>query len=101
MEKYGERLVCVRYRYDRNRKVRVTTVELIESESPWLEHVSRIPANKIVNLRIVYGEVQLSRLVKAAGGRWNRAKKLWELQYKEVVELGLEDRMVVEVTKPV
>ena len=28
--KYGERLVCVRYRYDASRKMRFKTVELIE-----------------------------------------------------------------------
>jgi len=32
--------------------------------------------------------------VKAAGGQWNRASKLWELPYKEAVALGLKDRIV-------
>lgn len=35
MERYGTRLVCVRYRYDDERRRRIKTVELIEEESPW------------------------------------------------------------------
>jgi hypothetical protein len=32
---YGDRLVCVRYRYDEETKKRYTTVELIVAEEPW------------------------------------------------------------------
>jgi hypothetical protein len=32
--------------------------------------------------------------VKAAGGVWNRKKKLWELHYQQVLKLGLIERMV-------
>jgi hypothetical protein len=35
-EKYGERLVCVRYKYDEKARKRFTTVELIEEESEWI-----------------------------------------------------------------
>jgi len=33
VKRYGTRLVCVRYRYDSERRVRIKTVELIEEES--------------------------------------------------------------------
>ena len=33
--RYGDRLVCVRYRYDAQRKVRHKTVELIVETTPW------------------------------------------------------------------
>lgn len=33
--RYGERLVCVRYRYDVARKLRFTTVELIVDQNRW------------------------------------------------------------------
>ena len=33
---YGERLVCVRYRYDAARKVRHKTVELIVKITSWI-----------------------------------------------------------------
>jgi hypothetical protein len=33
LERYGERLVCVRYRYDERRRKRFTTIEIIVEES--------------------------------------------------------------------
>ena len=35
MEKYGDRLLCVRYRYDKPKGRRFTTVELIEEDARW------------------------------------------------------------------
>lgn len=35
VEKYGDRLVSVRYKYDADLRKRYTTVELIEEESDW------------------------------------------------------------------
>lgn len=35
-DKYGERLLAVRYRYDPARRVRIKTVELIEEQLPWI-----------------------------------------------------------------
>ncbi len=56
----------------------------------------KIPPNKIMRVRVDYGEVHLGRTVKAAGGRWNSKKKVWELPYREIVSLGLEDRIVYD-----
>lgn len=35
VEEFGDRLLCVRYRYDDERHVRLKTVELIVDEVPW------------------------------------------------------------------
>jgi hypothetical protein len=35
MAEYGDRLVCVRYRYDLQRQKRVKTVEIIVDETDW------------------------------------------------------------------
>jgi hypothetical protein len=94
LEKYGEDLVCVRYRYDSANMKRITTVELIVEVTPWQPQAHRIPMNKNVCVRIEYGEIELGRKVKAAGGVWNRKKKLWELHYQQVLKLGLIERMV-------
>lgn len=94
LEKYGQDLVCVRYRYDKERRRKLTTVEIIVEESTWEKNPQRIPANKIMYIRVNYGEVYIAKLVKAAGGRWNKGAKLWELAYKDVLALGLEDRIV-------
>jgi hypothetical protein len=35
VERYGDGLVCVRYRYDAERRKRIKTVELIEEDAEW------------------------------------------------------------------
>ncbi len=35
LKKYGNRLICVRYRYDEEKKLRYKTVELIVDVSEW------------------------------------------------------------------
>ena len=49
--------------------------------------------NAIVGVRIDVSERTLQRHVKAAGEKWNMAKKVWELPYRTVIELGLHDRI--------
>ena len=94
IKKYGEKLGCVRYKYDDQNKKRITTIELIADEQNWQLNPTFIPKNKIVQLRINYGEVELARKVKSMGGRWNKAKKVWELAYGYVQALGLAKRIV-------
>ncbi|MCW8828668.1 MAG: hypothetical protein OQK94_06390 [Gammaproteobacteria bacterium] len=99
-EKYGERLVCVRYRLDQNTGKRYTTIELIEQES---ETCSPAADDKLdqhqyhsqrLGLRIEYWETDLREKVKQAGGIWRPRHKLWELPYSDVVSMGLESRVV-------
>jgi hypothetical protein len=93
-EKYGDQLVCVRYRYDKEKQERMKTVELIVEKKHWLPNPDRIPLNKKMHVRIHYGEINLGRLVKAAGGQWNKAQKVWILPYGQIKALGLEKRIV-------
>ncbi len=94
--KYGQNLICVRYKYDTERKVEIKTVELKVEEKPWEINRSKIPANKIVGIRVDYGEVQLGKTVRRAGGKWNREQRVWEVKYQDVVNLGLTDRIMGE-----
>jgi len=58
LARYGERLVCVRYRYDRARKVRHKTVELIVETTAW-EPNRRNPRREpedMVAVRIAFSE---------------------------------------------
>jgi hypothetical protein len=91
---YGDKLLCVRYKYDNHDNKRITTIELIADEQEWKPNKTIIPKNKIVQLRINYGEVDLARKVKSVGGRWNKEKKVWELAYGYVQALGLAKRIV-------
>ena len=93
VDKYGEKFVCLRYRADKNAKKRFKTIELILEEKEYQPH-KIIPANKVMHLRINYGEIGLGTLVKNAGGRWNKMKKYWELPYSEVKAFGLEKRII-------
>lgn len=88
VERYGGRLVCVRYRYDRERGVRVKTVELIEEEMPWTV------SSAIYLVKIGYEETSLRESIKAAGGRWNTEKKAWVLRGAAVRKLALESRVI-------
>ena len=64
---YGERLVCVRQRFDAERQERVTTVELV------VDRVASAPR---------------------AGGTWDAALKLWRLPAGDARRLGLAERIV-------
>jgi hypothetical protein len=47
-----------------------------------------------VYVRVAWGEASAARSIKAAGGQWHRAYKLWSLAYGQVQRLDLLDRLV-------
>jgi hypothetical protein len=96
MERFGERLICVRYRHDPRRQRRLTTAELIVDEGPLLtQSDAAIPhPNRHVLLRVAYAEAALRRKVKDAGGKWLPDKRLWKPPYHAVRSLGLQNRVV-------
>ncbi len=96
VEKYGRRLVCVRYKYDAQTREKMITVELVEQKKKWRKNKKRIPGNKIVFLRVNYGEVDLGIKIRSFGGQWDRKKKVWKLAYKAVKALRLENRIISE-----
>ena len=91
VEQHGDRLVCVRYRYDAVRRKRIKTVELVVAESPW---DPRFAPDAIVALRVAFNDVATRKRVKQAGGAWNPAETVWQLRYDRVVALGLRRRVV-------
>lgn len=94
VKRYGDRLVCVRYRYVEEQHRRIKTIELIIDEEEWYPDSSRIPPNKRIDIQAGYHEEAVITRIKSAGGRWNRVKKVWEVAYKEVVALGVTDCIV-------
>ncbi len=96
MKEYGDQLVCVRYRYDKIRRKRLKTIELIVDEQDWVPGVI-IPADRRVEIRIGFGETELREKVKEAGGFWNPDKKAWIISYHKVLQMGLERRMIDEL----
>jgi hypothetical protein len=94
LEQYGDRLVCVRYRYDAPRRKRFKTVELIVAERDWQPPRPPLAPYRPISLRIAFAEADLRRRVKQAGGRWNPDERVWQLPHDRAVALGLGSRIV-------
>lgn len=93
LQQYGDQLVCVRYRYDKQRNRRQTTVELIVDEQDWKKGYNIRP-DQLVPIKVGFGETDLREKVKAAGAFWDKDQKAWLLPLKEVYNLGLEKRLI-------
>ena len=93
LAEYGDRLVCVRYRYDTKRKKRFKTVELLVAERDWQPRPPRLDGDPVVGLRIAFSDVAVRRVVKQAGAEWNPEQRVWQLPYRRVVALGLTGRI--------
>ena len=93
-KKYGNNLVCVRYKYDEKLKTKIVTVEIKVKEEYWQKNKKRVPKNKLVMVQVKYGEIDLGRKVRSLGGRWDKSRRLWELPFEAVQALGLENRIV-------
>lgn len=89
----GEKLICVRYRCDEPQRQRVTTVAIVVEESAWMPPAAPSVEPVIIGLRVGLNEVAIQRLVKQAGGKWNRHLQVWEISFDQAVALGLTERM--------
>ncbi|HEU4367748.1 MAG TPA: hypothetical protein VFV05_05895 [Methylomirabilota bacterium] len=96
LAQYGDRLICVRDRYDAQRKKRLKTVELVVAERDWEPPRPAFADDQIVALRVAFADVAARDQVKQAGGTWNPARRVWQLRYDRVVALGLNTRIVDE-----
>ena len=96
LAQYGDRLICVRYRYDAQRRKRFKTVELLVAERDWQPPRPRFAHDQIVGLRVAFADVAVRDRVKQAGGIWNPERRVWQLHYDRVVALGLNSRIVDE-----
>jgi hypothetical protein len=98
LARFGERLVCVRYRYDAASGHRYTTVELVVAKAPWKVSARRPRADRspeeMVYVRVGFGEEVLRAKMKALGAIWRPQHKVWELPWGVVRGLGIEDRVV-------
>lgn len=94
VERFGNSLVCVRYRYDEIRDVRVTTAEIIVDERPG-KAAPRLRATDAVFLQVPYAMKALRERLKGVGARWDPAEKLWRVRYGLIKgDRELEERIV-------
>ncbi|NTW97798.1 MAG: hypothetical protein HGB28_04525 [Oscillochloris sp.] len=94
---YGDKLVCVRYRYDEATHKRHKTVELIIETVDWHPPPPPMPPETIVYVRIERHETELHTQLKQARAAWNPQIKRWRLRYDTALSLGLEDRIDWEI----
>ncbi len=99
LERFGKRLVCVRYCCDPIKQKKYKTKELIIQETDWVPSpgsptLKDLPRPRRLGVQIGYHEHNLREQVKAGGGRWSAVEKLWRMLPEEVKRLGLESRVV-------
>lgn len=91
--KYGDALLCVRYRYDRVRGLRLKTVEIVVEEKAWLQS-SGHGDEDIVAIRVAYAEKELRDRLKASGARWDPEERVWHVSYRSIRGTELEGRVL-------
>ncbi len=77
-KEYGDRLICVRYRYDESRSRRLKTIELVVEEAPWWPEARSPEGKEVVDVQVQWQETELRDALKDAGGRWNPKKRAWQ-----------------------
>ena len=87
--KYGDALVCVRHRTDPIGRFRFTTVELLVERTPIKPRTDRV-----VGVKIDYGERALQAVARAAGATWDPKARLWRMPRRVAGLLKLHDRIV-------
>ena len=95
MQKYGDALLYIRYRYDPDRGVRLKTVELVVEEKPWRPR-ARFREEDIVKVTVAYSEQDLRNILKTAGGKWAPEDRVWQVRYGAIRGTELEARILGE-----
>jgi len=87
--KFGDALLCVRYRVDPQTRQRVTTVELIVDQAPLTPRPDRT-----VGVRVNYRETELRQQMRDIGATWDSQARLWRMPFRAASRLGLHRRIV-------
>ena len=90
-QRYGEALVCVRYRHDERRELRYTTVELVVDAAPIARRAS---PDEVVLVHIDFANPALQQLARAHGARWDDRRGVWCMTRRIARTLRLVGRIV-------
>jgi hypothetical protein len=96
VERYGDALLCVRFRYDAELRQRLKTIELIVERTEWTPPPPRYTADTLVPLRIEAADIPMRLQAKAAGGRWNPGKRRWFVKYGKIAGTPLEKHLHID-----
>lgn len=80
VERFGDTLLCVRYRYDSIRNKRIKTAEIIVDERPG-KGVPRLRETDNVLVQIPFTMKALRDRLKSVGAKWDPVQKLWRVQW--------------------
>jgi hypothetical protein len=94
VEQYGDALLCVRYRYDEKRSMRMKTVEIVVEERPFAP--SRFKDGDIVSVSVHFDEMELREQLRTLRARWDSQAKLWFVPYRLIRGTPLEARIIAE-----
>lgn len=96
VEQYGDKLICVRYRYDDIRQVRMKTVEIVVDERPCDPNM-RHRDKDLVAVMVPFTKLALRDRLKAAGGRWDPEEKVWRVLFGAIRnDAELVERIIKE-----
>ena len=98
VEQYGSSLLCVRYRYDATRGVRLKTVEIIVEEKPW-QSPFRFRDDDVAPITVDFDETALREKLRKLRGKWDPEAKVWLVKYGKIRGTELESRIPVEFLK--
>ena len=82
LQQHGDALVCVRYRDDRERGQRYTTVELVVERRPIRHH-------PLVRVHIAFDDAATRRAAQGMGAEWDPKDKTWRMPRAAAIKLGL------------
>ena len=89
--RYGDALVCVRYRHDPTGTLRYTTVELVVDHAPV---ASRVSPDEVVMVHIDFDNAKLQQRARTQGARWDSRQRLWRMTLRIARALRLVGRIV-------
>ena len=92
LARYGTSLLCVRYRYDEIRGVRLKTVELVVEEKPGCP-MFLLQDSDMVPIVVRFEEAELRERLRRMRARWDPEKKRWMVPYRLVRGTELEARI--------
>lgn len=92
VEQYGESLLCVRYRYDQKRGVRLKTVEIVVEERPWKSPYV-FKDGDIAPISVAFEETELRARLHQMRARWDPIEKVWLVPYRLIRGTELESRI--------
>lgn len=98
VEKYGDALVCVRYRYDETSRTRIKTVELIVEKKELSSSQKMSEDERLVPVQIAFRETALIQMAKTMGGRWDPEVRLWYIPYRKIKGTDLEKHIILDAS---